>query len=220
MEKMNCNVIYDLLPLYLDGLCSKESKQMIEEHLCECGDCKKVLERMKSNLSIEEDIDAEVIKRVKRRIQIEKIVIVCVTLFVLISVLLVGASCLMFSQVPMNDIIREENVRVEEDENGDIWLVRSGNAIFASHVIGEHYTEEGQLILGKGEIEVEDYEGDRVINVVLFESPISKFAQLIQEEGSSIREEKSLLFNAKEKPERCKVTITLKEREVILWERN
>lgn len=220
MEKMSCNVIYDLFPLYLDGLCSDESKQMIEEHLEGCEECKKALNRMESNLSFEEDTDVEVIKQVKRRIQIEKLVVACVTIFVLVSVMLVGGSYLLFSQVSMNDIVKTENVRVEEDENGDIWLVRSGNAIFATHVIGEHYTEDGQLIMGMGEVEVANYEGDRVINVVLLENPISKFTHQIQEEGSSISEEKSLLFNAKEKTNRSKVTITLEEGEVVLWERN
>lgn len=220
MEKMSCNVIYDLLPLYLDGLCSKESKQMIEEHLESCEECKKALERTERDLPLGKDTDAEVIRQIKRRIRIEKLVIVCVTLFVLVSVTLVGASYLMFSQVSMNDIIQAENVRVEEDENGDIWLVRSGNAIHASHVIGEHYTEDGQLVMGMGEIEAADYEGDRVINVVLLESLISKLTYQLQGESSSISEEKSLLFNANEKSNRNKVTITLEEGEVVLWERD
>lgn len=32
MEK-GCRVIEDLLPLYVDGICSEESKKMIEEHI-------------------------------------------------------------------------------------------------------------------------------------------------------------------------------------------
>lgn len=220
MEKMSCNVINDLLPLYQDGLCSNESRQMIEEHIESCEECKKSLYRMGEDFSFEVDTDAEIIKQVRRRIQIEKIVIVSVTLFVLISLLLVGGSYMMFSQVSMNDVIQAENVRVEEDDNGNVWLVRSGNAIHASHVIGEHYTEDGELVMGMGEIEVADYEGERVINVVLLESPLSKLAHQLQGENSSIREEKSLLFNAKEKTNRSKITITLKEGEVVLWERN
>lgn len=98
--------------------------------------------------------------------------------------------------------------------------MRSGNAIHASHVIGEHYTEDGQLVMGMGEVEVADYEGERVINVVLLESLISKLTHQLQGESSSISEEKSLLFNANEKTNRSKVTITLEEGEIVLWERN
>lgn len=38
--KYPCDMIQDLLPLYLDGVCSEESKKAIEEHLAECSDCK------------------------------------------------------------------------------------------------------------------------------------------------------------------------------------
>lgn len=35
-----CEMIQDLLPLYLDGVCSEESKKAIEQHLAECSVCK------------------------------------------------------------------------------------------------------------------------------------------------------------------------------------
>lgn len=39
--KLSCNVIDDLLPLYLDGVCSAESGALVEEHLQECPDCRR-----------------------------------------------------------------------------------------------------------------------------------------------------------------------------------
>lgn len=41
MNKINCNVIGDLLPLYVDGAVSEDTKKLVEEHLAECADCKK-----------------------------------------------------------------------------------------------------------------------------------------------------------------------------------
>ncbi len=38
--KYPCGIIQDLLPLYHDGVCSQESRQIIEAHLEECSDCK------------------------------------------------------------------------------------------------------------------------------------------------------------------------------------
>lgn len=35
-----CNLIQDLLPLYLDGVCSEESRIAVEKHLSECSGCK------------------------------------------------------------------------------------------------------------------------------------------------------------------------------------
>ena len=44
--KTPCNVIRDLLPLYQDGVCSPESRQLVEEHLEECEPCRAEWERM------------------------------------------------------------------------------------------------------------------------------------------------------------------------------
>lgn len=47
MPKTNCNIIKDLLPSYLDELCSTESCVLLEEHFKECENCKKLYERTK-----------------------------------------------------------------------------------------------------------------------------------------------------------------------------
>ena len=38
---MKCEIIRDLLPLYIDGLTSIESNQEIEKHLKNCEECQK-----------------------------------------------------------------------------------------------------------------------------------------------------------------------------------
>lgn len=45
---MNCNIVKDLIPLYIDGCCSEESEKIVKEHIRDCDDCKKLLEDMKS----------------------------------------------------------------------------------------------------------------------------------------------------------------------------
>lgn len=45
---MNCDIVKDLIPLYIDGCCSEESEKAVEEHIRNCSDCKKLLEDMKS----------------------------------------------------------------------------------------------------------------------------------------------------------------------------
>lgn len=41
-----CKIIEDLLPLYHDGVCSEESRQMVEEHLAQCEACRSLLGKM------------------------------------------------------------------------------------------------------------------------------------------------------------------------------
>lgn len=56
--RLNCNVIRDLLPLYADQICSDESREIVEEHLAECGDCSALLRQMHS-LELESHLKAE-----------------------------------------------------------------------------------------------------------------------------------------------------------------
>ena len=45
---MNCNVINDLIPLYIDECCSKETRLLVEEHIANCEACKALLDTMKA----------------------------------------------------------------------------------------------------------------------------------------------------------------------------
>lgn len=50
--KNSCEVIKDLLPIYADGVCSKESAAMVEEHLSECEPCSSYLKEIKATEAV------------------------------------------------------------------------------------------------------------------------------------------------------------------------
>ena len=52
---MHCEVIRDLLILYADDCCSKESKALVEEHLQSCQACRDALKEMRGVLTITEE---------------------------------------------------------------------------------------------------------------------------------------------------------------------
>lgn len=54
MSKVSCEIIKDILPLYYDGVCSEDSKRMVEEHLLDCDSCKMELEKLKNEIHIPE----------------------------------------------------------------------------------------------------------------------------------------------------------------------
>ena len=43
-----CEIIRDLLPLFIDDVCNEESKQAVQNHLAECEKCRNCYEAMKS----------------------------------------------------------------------------------------------------------------------------------------------------------------------------
>ena len=55
---MNCNIVKDLIPLYIDGCCSEESEKVVEEHIGDCDDCKRLLEDMKNLDKTEESVES------------------------------------------------------------------------------------------------------------------------------------------------------------------
>lgn len=44
--KMDCDIVRDLLPLYTEGMVSEKSREVIDEHLAECEECKGIYRNM------------------------------------------------------------------------------------------------------------------------------------------------------------------------------
>lgn len=55
--KLSCNVVQDLLPLYHDGICSEESRQLVDGHLGECAECKDVLHTLNEELVLGDEAE-------------------------------------------------------------------------------------------------------------------------------------------------------------------
>ena len=50
MNKLSCNIVRDLLPLYCDMILEKESVVEVENHLKECRVCQQIYEKMNREL--------------------------------------------------------------------------------------------------------------------------------------------------------------------------
>lgn len=76
MDK-NCNIVNDLLPLYIDDVLSDDSRQFVEEHLSSCDKCKKQLEEMKTDVTaLPKDKDIKPFKKIRRKLITRLILIV------------------------------------------------------------------------------------------------------------------------------------------------
>ena len=49
-RKIPCDIIKDLMPLYVEGLTSEETGREIEAHLEGCGECRDLYKRMKQEV--------------------------------------------------------------------------------------------------------------------------------------------------------------------------
>ena len=111
--KITCDVIEDLLPLYVDDVASGDSRTLIEEHLNECESCRKTLEDMRKDIDIlhsdNDEIgqnDKMIILRLKKKIM-KRIAAVIVVAVILVMLVCVG-----------NYFYHDYNVYVDYEDSG------------------------------------------------------------------------------------------------------
>lgn len=86
--KVNCDIIQDLMPSYIDEVCSEATKQCVEEHLAECDSCRSMEKLYRENAfsgkALEEkQIDG--LKRLKAKLKSQHIFCVVLLALVLVS---------------------------------------------------------------------------------------------------------------------------------------
>ncbi len=56
MNNVYCNIIKDILPLYIDNLISEDTRKFVENHIQNCDECRKELSLLKTDLNVPEVI--------------------------------------------------------------------------------------------------------------------------------------------------------------------
>lgn len=104
--ELNCSIIRDLLPLYIEGLASKESAELINEHLKNCPECQKELEAMKNEVltteNAELDEDSTLLKKIMQKLNMR---ISFLTYGVIVFFILFGFSLTEGADVMYNSLI-------------------------------------------------------------------------------------------------------------------
>ena len=87
MNKISCNIIRDLLPLYVDEVVSQDTRAMMVEHLEQCAECREKYENMKSTVVIPVEDDIKLLEHFKNAWKKKKIFLVCSTVFLTIVII-------------------------------------------------------------------------------------------------------------------------------------
>ena len=93
--KIKCDVIRDLLPLYVDDVLSEESRKLVEEHLQECEDCREYCKDLKETGEdpVRTEFAGEMapLKKIRRREIFNRVALIAVILaFVGAAIALLG----------------------------------------------------------------------------------------------------------------------------------
>lgn len=90
MNEANCNVIQDILPLYLDNAVSEDTAKMVEEHLHTCKECMEYKKKMEADIVVTENNEGKkLLRKINVRIR-KKIVISVVAAIAALAALIVG----------------------------------------------------------------------------------------------------------------------------------
>lgn len=85
MYDIDCNIIKDLLPTYIEGLTSGESNQMIENHLDGCEECRLLTAALKSEVKFSsESVNGEIDYMKKVRSKRKKLLITTIAVCALV----------------------------------------------------------------------------------------------------------------------------------------
>lgn len=99
MKKISCNIIRDILPLYLDDVVSDDTKELVEEHLETCDACRMEADILGRNITLPTNrviklSDAEVVKKLKSRFLRKKVLVSILSVAAAIAVM-IGIYALM-----------------------------------------------------------------------------------------------------------------------------
>ncbi len=83
--KVSCDIIQDILPLYAEDMVSNATRELVDEHLCECDGCMKELAALKKAPKVPMDINTETLERISHGIRNRRIVAILCLLLTLFS---------------------------------------------------------------------------------------------------------------------------------------
>ena len=83
MADITCNVVKDLLPLYVDDVLSDDSRKVVDEHILVCAECTDYFQKMKNPAAADDSAkhtaDKETLKKIRNKIRKKRLITAIVT---------------------------------------------------------------------------------------------------------------------------------------------
>ena len=126
MNRMSCNVIQDLMPLYIEHMCSAESRELVETHIAECEKCRKLFYDYTDDTIVkevrqpekEEQAFQQILHKVENKIMKRVTVIAAVVISFVIAIGIISFAPLFhasYEDAGLNVIVSEINDAVYID---------------------------------------------------------------------------------------------------------
>lgn len=118
--KISCDIIKDVLPLYAEDMVSNATKEMVDEHICDCEGCTRELESLKKTEKLPVETDVSALKRVGDSIRRRRILaVMAVLLFV--GTVLIGGALMLDATIYLSAHEAVKDIYVEGDTVKIVW---------------------------------------------------------------------------------------------------
>ncbi len=123
MKQVDCDIIKDLLPNYIDKLTNESTNKFIEEHLKTCKQCKSMLENVNADISTEllnnQNEQIDYLKGYRKNKIFSVIIAVLITILVIFDIFIIGSKFLLNNNFYMNVTDVEICYKGESERNGN-----------------------------------------------------------------------------------------------------
>lgn len=171
MKKVRRNIIKDILPLYVDDVVSADTKNMVEEHLKSCEECRKEAVLLRKDIVLPVAVETQraevkVLKSLKKQYNNKRIITAVISVLLVIGILSGIYTVLVFPE----NIIPYDTSKIKIEElDGKIYASYSGSDL------------DGSVGLNPTLMEV-DGEEKNVAMFYFYESPWSNLTAGFQKE--------------------------------------
>lgn len=157
--KNKCDLVRDLLFSYNDNILSNTSKELVEEHLKECSECKKILEEIKQDSNEKKQIkEIDFLKSIKKNINKKNIIILIVFIFLIIIILFNVQVYKNYNEIASTmEIYLKDDITEEQIENIKNELIEKCDNIELEYVSKEKALERFKSNLGENENLLNDF---------------------------------------------------------------
>lgn len=157
--KYPCEIIKDLMPLYVENLCSDETKTAVEQHISDCKECLRHYKSLTEDENVasfsndNSEIFAESLQNVKKRIKIKHIIGIMATLVIALSFAVLSSVAVIGLQHIDYPILYENNITIDTNlpegwENyGNKYAVHCKGSVIEGVLCKEIKMETGEKYL-------------------------------------------------------------------------
>ena len=136
---ISCNIIKDILPLYVEDIVSEDTRVLVENHINDCIYCKKEFEEMREPKNIPIDTNTDTFKSIRNKLFREKLKVIIFSITVTIFFIMLGINYLTKpNYIPYSKDI----ISINTNDNGIIF-VDFGDKV-SGYNINKYQSEDGE----------------------------------------------------------------------------